>query len=73
MIDSSTERHLGRLERVLGRKMDVKEEYAALVHGAGRSEDRRHPLVEVVAFRTGTTVWWGVECDLGQLLLDAFR
>ena len=48
--------HLGRLEGVLWREVQVKEEDAALVHRTGRAQDRRHPLVDVVALRTGAVV-----------------
>ena len=37
----------------------------------GRAHDRRHPLVDVVAFRAGRTVAWRVEANLRKLLLDA--
>ena len=45
--------HLGRLEGVLWREVQVEEEDAALVHRPGRAQDRRHPLVDVVTLRTG--------------------
>ena len=48
--------HLGRLEGILRREVQVKEEDAALVHRTGRAQDRRHPLVDVVALRTGAVV-----------------
>ena len=48
--------HLGRLEGVLWREVQVKEEDAALVHRTGRAQDRRHPLVDVVALRTGAVL-----------------
>ena len=54
MVDARAERHLGRLERVLRREVQVQEEDAALVHRPGRTQDRRHPLVNVVALGPGT-------------------
>ena len=48
MVDAGAEGDLGRLEGVLGGEVDVEEEYAALVRGAGRPEDGGHPLVQVV-------------------------
>ena len=53
MVDPCPERHLGRLERVLGRKVDVKEEHAAFVHRAWRAQDGRNPLVNVVTLGAG--------------------
>ncbi|KAJ1095950.1 hypothetical protein NDU88_001100 [Pleurodeles waltl] len=38
------------------REGDVEEEHASFVHGAGGAEDRRPPLVDVVAFRTRAAV-----------------
>ena len=48
MVDAGAEGDLGRLEGVLRGEVDVEEEDAALVRGAGRPEDGRHPLVQVV-------------------------
>ena len=48
MVDAGAEGDLGRLEGVLGSEVDVEEEDAALVRGAGRPEDGGHPLVQVV-------------------------
>ena len=48
MVDAGAEGDLGRLEGVLGGEVDVEEEDAALVRGAGRPEDGGHPLVQVV-------------------------
>ena len=48
MVDAGAEGDLGRLEGVLGSEVDVEEEDATLVRGAGRPEDGRHPLVQVV-------------------------
>ena len=48
MVDAGAEGDLGRLEGVLGGEVDVEEEDATLVRGAGRPEDGGHPLVQVV-------------------------
>ena len=45
--------HLWGLEGVLWREVDVQEEDAALVDGAGRAEDGGDPLVDVVTLRSG--------------------
>merc|ERR1719188_1110307 len=70
VVDARAEGHLGRLEGVLWREVQVKEEDAALVHRTGRAQDRRHPLVDVVALWTGAAVGRRVDGDLGELLLD---
>ena len=54
VVDARAEGHLGRLEGVLRREVQVQEEHAALVHRPGRPQDRRHPLVNVVALGPGT-------------------
>ena len=51
-------------------EVNVKEEYASLVHGAGRAEDGGDPLKEVVALRAGAAVGRRVQRDPSQLLLD---
>ena len=53
MVDARAEGHLGRLEGVLRREVQVQEEHAALVHRPGRAQNRRHPLVDVVALGPG--------------------
>ena len=39
MINSSSEGHFGRLEGVVGRKVNRQEEYPALIGTVGRSHD----------------------------------
>lgn len=70
MIDPSAERHLGRLERVLGRKVYIEEEHSSLVDRSGRTQYGGDPLVVVVALRAGAAVGRRVQRYLGQLLLD---
>jgi hypothetical protein len=36
--------------------MNVKEEDAALICGAGRTQDRRDPLVQIIAFGASTAI-----------------
>ncbi len=71
VVNAGPEGDLGRLERVVVREVDVEEEDAAFVDGAGRPEDGRHPLVQVVTLRAGGAVRRRVEGDFGELLLDA--
>ena len=52
VVNARAEGHLGRLEGVLGREVDVQEEDAALVHRTRRTQNGRHPLVNVVPLRT---------------------
>ena len=44
--------YLGGLEGIVTCEMYVEEEHSAFIHGARWTEDCRHPLVQVVAFRT---------------------
>jgi len=44
MIDACRERHLGRLERVVCRKVNRQKEHTALVRRLGRAHDRRLPV-----------------------------
>ena len=41
--------YFGWFERILVCEVNIEEEDAALIDGARRPEDRRHPLVQVVA------------------------
>ena len=69
VVDPRSERHLGRLEGVLWREVNVEEEDASFVDGARWTENRRYPLVQIVALGAGTAVGRWIERDLGQLLL----
>lgn len=71
VVDAGLERDLGRLERVVRRKVDVEEEDAAGVGRARGAEDRRDPLEDVVTLGARRAVAGRVERDLGELLLDA--
>lgn len=51
-------------------EVNVEEENASLVHGAGRAEDGGDPLKEVVALGAGAAVGRRVQRDPSQLLLD---
>lgn len=73
VVDAGAERDLRRLERILGRKVNVQKEDAALVHRAGRPQNSRHPFVQVVRFGAGTAIGRRIQRDFGQLFLDAFR
>jgi len=71
MVDSRAKSHLRWLERVFGWEMNIKEENAAFVYWAWRSEDSWNPFVDVVTFGTGTAIWWGVQGDFSQLFLNS--
>jgi len=70
VVDPRPEFDLGRLEGVVCGEVDIEKEDTALVHGAGRTQDGRHPLVQVVALGPGATVGWRVEGDGPELLLN---
>jgi len=72
VVNPCPELHFWRLERVVRGKVDVEEEDPALVHGAGRPEDCRHPLVQVVPLWSRAAVGWRVQRDGPKLFLDSF-
>mmetsp|Transcript_7489 Transcript_7489/g.27143 ORF Transcript_7489/g.27143 Transcript_7489/m.27143 type:complete len:320 (-) Transcript_7489:12-971(-) len=70
VVDPRPEPQLRRLERVVRRESDVKEEHPALVGRVRGAQDRGDPLVQVVALGAGGAVVRGVQGDLRQLLLN---
>lgn len=71
VVDARLERDLRRLERVVGREVDVEEEDSPGVGRARRAQDCGDPLEDVVSLGAGRAVARRVEGDLGELLLDA--
>ena len=65
MVYARFERDLGRLERIIGAKRNVQVEYAALVNAAVRAENRREPLVQIVAFGARAAVGRRIERYFG--------
>jgi len=74
MVNLGCEGHLGGLERVVGREVDVQEEDATLVGRILRTHDRRLPveLVSLVGGASGA-VGGRVTTKVDQLLLDSFK
>jgi len=73
MIDSSRERDLWWLERVVGGKVDGEEEDPSLVGTLWWAHDGGHPLIDVVAFGSSRAVGWGVQANFSQLFLNSLR
>ena len=74
MVNLGCEGHLGGLEGVVGREMDVQEEDTTLVGRVLRSHDRGLPveLVSLVGGASGA-VGGRVTTKVDQLLLDSFK
>lgn len=53
---SGREHYLGRLKGVLCGEVDVEEEDAAFVHGAGGAKDGGGPLVQVISLGACTAI-----------------
>lgn len=70
VIDARREVHLGRLERVVGREVDVQEVHAAGVRAVLGAHDGRLPVEQVVAHGAGAAVSGRVAAQVLQLLVD---
>ena len=73
MVDARAKDYLRRFERILRGERDLEEEDAALVDRVRWAEDGSHPVVDIVAFGTGTAVGWRVDCYLGEFSLDSLH
>lgn len=73
VVDTRAKDDLRRFERILGGEGDLEEEDPALVDGVWWTEDGANPVIDVVPFRTGTAVWWRVDCYLREFSLDSFH
>ena len=74
MVNFRRERDLGRLERIVGREVDVEEEDAARVGRVVRAHDRSLP-VELVSLvgGAGGAVGGRVPAQINQFFLDSFK
>lgn len=70
MVDARAEYDLGALKGILDGEGNVEEEDATSIRRLFRTHNGRYPLKDVVALWTSTAVAWGIDTDVGQLLLD---
>lgn len=73
MIDSRAERHFGRLEWIIGRELNVEKKYTPIIRRTARTDDGRHPLVQVIPLRSRAAVGRRFERYFRQLFLDSPR
>ena len=74
VIDTSSKVELWRLERVIGREVDVQEVNTTGVRALVRSHDSRLP-VELILLVDGTSraIRWRVLAEVNKLLLNSFK
>ena len=73
MVDFRGESNLGRLEWVIGREVDVEEEYALVVGGVLGSHDSGLPMELVLLVGgAGGAVSRGITAQIDKLFLDSF-
>ena len=74
VVNLGRERHLGRLERVVGREVDVQKEDALVIRRVLGAHDRRLPVEAVLLVRgAGQAVRGRVLAKVDELLLDSFK
>jgi len=72
MVDTCSEGNFWWFKRIFRTEVNIKEEYAAFIYGARRSENSWNPFIHVVTFRTGTAIRGWINSNFGQLFLNSF-
>ena len=73
VIYFGSEGHLGGLERVVRREVDIHEEHTARVWGLIRAHDSGLPVEQIIAHRSTRAVSWGVLSDLIEFFLNPLQ
>jgi len=73
VVDTCGKVHLGRLEGIVGREMDIEKEYAACIWGVIWSHDGRLPVEHVIPYRPSRAVRWRVLAQVDKLLVDSLQ
>jgi len=73
MVDFCRKVHLWRLERIVGREIDVQKEAPSLVRTIRRTHDCRLPIEHIVSTRSSRTIRWWVRTQILQLFLNSLE